>query len=120
MAEIQENPYGMHESTYGTIPENNPVYGTIGPNGSGVPGQPQVSGSRPVSSAGLPAAPGNLIVQKTSHLPHMPSELRHTNYSSNTPAGVAVDPQRKQLVNPQVLEHHRDSANFSLNSSDSG
>ena len=125
MAEIQENPYGMHESSYGTIPEN-PVYGTtLGTSGGGVPGQPQAVISRPVSSAGIPAAAaaaGNLIVQKTSHLPHMPSELRHTNISNIQGGAVSVvDPQRKQqLVNPQVLEHHRDSANFSLNSSDSG
>lgn len=52
-----------------------------------------------------------LIVQKSTHLPHMPSELRHTNYSSH---------HNRQLVNPQVLEHQRDSANFSLTSSDSG
>ena len=52
---------------------------------------------------------GNLIVQKSTHLPNMPSEVRHTNY------------QRKpQLINPHILEH-RDSANFSLaSSSDSG
>lgn len=125
MAEIQENPYGMHESTYGSIPENNPVYGTIGPSGSGVPGQPPAA-PRPLSSAG--PLPGTLIVQKTSNLPHMPTELRHTNYSSSStgsnPPGIVpvehLNPQRKQLVNPQILEHHRDSANFSLNSSDSG
>ena len=52
----------------------------------------------------------NLIVQKNTHLPHLPNEVRHTNYS--------LQPGRK-LVNPQVMEH-RDSANFSLTSSDSG
>ena len=50
----------------------------------------------------------NLIVQKNTHLPHLPNEVRHTNYTG-----------RKPLGNPQVMEH-RDSANFSLTSSDSG
>ena len=53
-----------------------------------------------------PAAPSQ--VQKSTHqIPHMPSEVRHTNYS-----------QRK-VVNPHIMEH-RDSANFSMASSDSG
>ncbi len=55
-----------------------------------------------------------LIVQKTPHLAHMPAELRHTNYSSTSSNGP------RKLANPQVLEHQRDSANFSLTSSDSG
>jgi hypothetical protein len=54
-----------------------------------------------------------LVIHKNLNQPHMPSELRHTNYSSN------VGPNRK-LANPQVLDHHRDSANFSMASSDSG
>ena len=46
------------------------------------------------------------IVQKS---PHLPSEVRHTNY--NNGGG---------LVNPLIMEH-RDSANFSMaSSSDSG
>lgn len=49
----------------------------------------------------------NLIVQKsTQGLPHLPSEVRHTNY--------------KKMANPHIMEH-RDSANFSMaSSSDSG
>ena len=50
---------------------------------------------------------GNLIVQKsTQQMPHMPSEVRHTNYQQRKP----------QMINPHILEH-RDSANFSLASS---
>jgi hypothetical protein len=67
-----------------------------------------------------PAPPNQtLVVHKTPNLPHMPAELRHTNYSSSVPLPGGAGPNRK-LVNPQVLEHHRDSANFSMASSDSG
>ena len=109
MAEIQENaeenPYGAARNQTGQV-----LYATReNPNGH----------SRPNSAASNP--PAGLIVQKSTHLPHMPSELRHTNYSSNhhpaAPAG-AHDPRK--LMNPQILDHQRDSANFSLTSSDSG
>ena len=58
---------------------------------------------------------GNLIVQKNTHLPHLPNEVRHTNYSQQQ----GQQQRKPTLVNPQVMEH-RDSANFSLTSSDSG
>jgi len=48
------------------------------------------------------------IVHHNTHIPHMPSELRHTNYGT-----------KSQLVHPQVLQH-RDSVNYSNGSSDSG
>ena len=58
----------------------------------------------------------NLIVHKSTHLPHMPAEVRHTNYN-----GMPLQSQRimPQMVNPHIIEH-RDSANFSMASSDSG
>ncbi len=71
MADIQENPYAMHDGLGGVVH---------------MPPQPQ---QRPVSAAiqgQNPAsmAQANLIVQKnTGHLPHMPSELRHTNLSQS-------------------------------------
>ena len=93
MADIQENPYGMRESTYGTLND---------PTGAQQQQQQQQQ---------------QLIVQKTTgHIPHMPNELRHTNYSSN----AVGNPMGKKPINPQVMEHQRDSANFSLNSNDSG
>ena len=58
----------------------------------------------------------NLIVQKSTNLPHMPSEVRHTNYNGGL--GTPVQQPRK-MANPHILEH-RDSANFSMASSDSG
>lgn len=100
MAEIQEDstwtpggpppPGAVVENPYGEI-----MYGTV------------------VAQQQLPNQVPNTTVHKNLNMPHMPSELRHTNYSSN------VGPNRK-LVNPQVMEHHRDSANFSMASSDSG
>ena len=60
----------------------------------------------------------NLIVQKSTHLPHMPSEVRHTNYNGGLGAATQVQQPRK-MANPHILEH-RDSANFSMASSDSG
>ena len=81
MAEIQENPYGTVNA-------------------------------RPASSSATPGAAGpGLIVQKAGHLPHLPSELRHTNYSSSKPP--------PQLVNNAVAQA-RDSANFSMASNESG
>lgn len=119
MAEIQEIPHGMHESTHSTIDSQYPsrshgiqangLYGTIDLPQNGPP-------SRPLSANG-----GNLIVQKNTHLPHLPPELRHTNYSSgmsHTPL-LAGPKSNVKLVNPQLAEHHRDSANFSLTSNDS-
>ena len=48
---------------------------------------------------------GNLIVQKSTNSPHLPAELRHTNYSSN------------MIMNPTIAEHQqRDSANYSMES----
>ena len=69
--------------------------------------------------ASVTASPGaanngnnNLIVQhKNTSMPHMPQNLRHTNYSSSN--------NKAMLVNPKLIDH-RDSANFSLASSDSG
>ena len=96
MAEIQEDPYTDGQPSQGT---SEPIYSRSNVN-NGAAGPP----------AGTAA---NLIVQKNTHLPHLPNEVRHTNYSQQ-------QQQRKpQLVNPQVMEH-RDSANFSLTSSDSG
>lgn len=85
MAGIQEDPYNSPDAGQGSQGSSEPIYSS------------QTT---------------NLIVQKNTHLPHLPNEVRHTNYSQQ--------PQRKPtLVNPQVMEH-RDSANFSLTSSDSG
>ncbi len=107
MADIQENPYGV------TSAPNGHPEGAVAVN---VTENPYATFSGPQQQ--------QLIVQKSTHLPHMPSELRHTNYSSSQ----QPQPQQQQpvlngqgrLANPQVLEHHRDSANFSLTSSDSG
>ena len=105
MAEIQEDPYSSNASSCGAT-NPNPVnpYGTTEPIYSSGRSSSASSASNSGGSGG-----GNLIVQKSTHLPNMPSEVRHTNY------------QRKpQLINPHILEH-RDSANFSLaSSSDSG
>ena len=77
MAEIQENPYEQQASTNG--------YG----NGH-VQAGPVVSGN------GQCLPPDNTyIVHHNTHIPHMPSELRHTNYGNNKP----------HLVHPQVLQH---------------
>ena len=55
--------------------------------------QPQLVGN----GHGGPLQDNTYIVHHNTHIPHMPSELRHTNYGSKPP-----------LVHPQVL-HHRDS-----------
>ena len=118
MEGIQENPYGMQENTVAgakAMQQEN-VYETAQhpyPNGHQQPPPPPPPQSVPVGGAGL-------IVQKNTHLPHMPAELRHTNYSSSSSNVPPVINGQGRLVNPQVLEHHRDSANFSLTSSDSG
>ena len=100
MAEIQEDSTWIPgtaavENPYGEI-----MYAQVGP-------QPQ------------PPPPVNttLVIHKNLNLPHMPSELRHTNYSNNVVVGVGAN---RKPVNPQILDHHRDSANFSMASSDSG
>jgi len=100
MADIQENS---------TVPLPPPppenVYGQIG--------RP-IAADPAAAAAGRPVSACGLIVAKSTHLAHLPAELRHTNYSSSRPA------------NPQVLEHKaaaavgRDSANYSFASSDSG
>ena len=109
MAEIQEDPYSSNASCGATNP--NPVnpYGTTEPIYSSGRSSSASSASNSGGGGGGGSGGGNLIVQKSTHLPNMPSEVRHTNY------------QRKpQLINPHILEH-RDSANFSLaSSSDSG
>ncbi len=54
------------------------------------------------------------IYQRTTPVnqPHLPPEVRHTNYNNSQ--------QNRKPVNPNIMEH-RDSANFSLaSSSDSG
>ena len=56
---------------------------------------------------------GNLVVKSNVH-PNLPPNLRHTNVYS----GPGMQ-QKPVLVNPKVLDH-RDSANYSLGSSDSG
>ena len=59
-----------------------------------------------------------LVAVKSNVHPNLPSNLRHTNvYSASgvPPSG----PQHPKLVNPKILDH-RDSANYSLGSSDSG
>ena len=69
--------------------------------------------------------PQNLIVQKSTNLPHMPAEVRHTNYNGGGGLGppvasaAQVSQQPRKMANPHILEH-RDSANFSMASSDSG
>lgn len=78
MAEIQENPYEQ---------QANAGY-AYGPPENGVD--------------------TTYVVFNNQHIPHMPSELRHTNYGT-----------KSQLVHPQVLQH-RDSVNYSMASSDSG
>ena len=64
----------------------------------------------------------NLIVQKSTNHPHMPAEVRHTNYNGGLGQLQATQVQQQQprkMANPHILEH-RDSANFSMASSDSG
>ena len=104
MAEIQEDPYSSNASCGGTT-NSNPVsnpYGTTEPIYSSGRSSSASSASNSGGSGG-----GNLIVQKsTQQMPHMPSEVRHTNYQQRKP----------QMINPHILEH-RDSANFSLASS---
>jgi len=51
------------------------------------------------------------VIHHNTHIPHMPSELRHTNYRATHLPGNGV-------VNPQIVQH-RDSANNSFASSDS-
>lgn len=62
----------------------------------------------------------NLIVQKSTNHPHMPAEVRHTNYNGGlSQLATQVQQQPRKMANPHILEH-RDSANFSMASSDSG
>jgi hypothetical protein len=62
----------------------------------------------------------NLIVQKSTNHPHMPAEVRHTNYNGGLgQLATQVQQQPRKMANPHILEH-RDSANFSMASSDSG
>ena len=76
MAEIQENPYEQQQQqvpgVYGGVP--GPQYGVV-ENGHHE----------------------TYIVHHNNHIPHMPQELRHTNYGAG-----------HKLINPQVLQH-RDS-----------
>lgn len=88
MAEIQENPYELQaamEQQYRAMEHQN---GTEHTNGH--------------------STDNTYVVHHNTNIPHMPSELRHTNYGT-----------KAHLVHPQVLQH-RDSANYSLASSDSG
>ena len=80
MAEIQENPYEQSATA------NIPPQGYNGYNGHH-PG-PDGQGDN------------TYIVHHNTHIPHMPSELRHTNYGAAKP----------HLVHPQVLQH-RDGIN---------
>ena len=73
MAEIQENPYEQQQQ------QVNGVYGQYGAAENGHE---------------------TYIVHHNTHIPHMPSELRHTNYGAAKP----------HLVHPQVLQH-RDGIN---------
>uniref|UniRef100_A0A0K2T0T5 Protein tincar n=1 Tax=Lepeophtheirus salmonis TaxID=72036 RepID=A0A0K2T0T5_LEPSM len=108
---IRNGPTGRHFKPFDHRKMNpmagiqeNAVYGTIPPQNNSPP--PPVLVPTEVT-----LQRNNLIVQKTNNtLPHMPAELRHTNYASPSNA--------KQLVNPQILSH-RDSANFSLASNES-
>ena len=77
MAEIQENPYEQQQQQQ--VPPG--VYG-------GVPGA-----QYGVAENGHET----YIVHHNNHIPHMPQELRHTNYGAGN-----------KLINPQVLQH-RDS-----------
>ena len=76
MAEIQENPYEHQQQQQ--VPG---VYG-------GVPGG---------HYGGAENGHETYIVHHNNHIPHMPQELRHTNYGAGN-----------KLINPQVLLH-RDS-----------
>lgn len=89
MAEIQENPYELQASS-----DNHNL------------GDPYHHHSQAVGNSSSNNT--TFVVHHNTHIPYMPSELRHTNYGSKT-----------QLLHPQVMQH-RDSANYSLASSDSG
>ena len=77
MAEIQENPYEQQQ-------QQQQVPGVYG----GVPGG---------HYGGAENGHETYIVHHNNHIPHMPQELRHTNYGAGN-----------KLINPQVLLH-RDS-----------
>jgi len=96
MAEIQENPYEQQAATMDQYQQN-------GHNGLENNGHEMNGGYQPLSNGDT-----TYVVHHNTHIPHMPTELRHTNYGA-----------KPQLVHPQVLQH-RDSANYSLASSDSG
>lgn len=83
MAEIQENPYEQSAAA-GVVP-NIPPQGYNGYNGHH-------------SQDGQ--GDNTYIVHHNTHIPHMPAELRHTNYG----------PAKPHLVHPQVLQH-RDGIN---------
>ena len=90
MADIQEDP------TYGVVGDQQPQQNSSA-NGSGFVGR---MGNGPINNS--------LIVSHVnSNMPHMPSELRHTNYSSigGSPlTGTAMPHQRQQqLVNQQGM-----------------
>ena len=68
MAEIQENPY-----------------------------EQQANGGYGVQYGAVENGHETYIVHHNNHIPHMPQELRHTNYGAG-----------HKLINPQVLQH-RDS-----------
>ena len=78
MAEIQENPYEQQQQQQQQVPG---VYGGV-----------------PVGQyGGVENGHETYIVHHNNHIPHMPQELRHTNYGAGN-----------KLINPQVLQH-RDS-----------
>ena len=94
MAGIQEDPpYGAAGSQQQKPPSSasaSPFAGRVNPGNNGFNGGPNTS----------------LIVSHVnSNMPHMPSELRHTNYSGvggGPYSGIAMPNQRQQqLVNPQ-------------------
>ena len=80
MAEIQENPYEQSAAAAGAAQGFN-----------GYNGQPHPGGGQPITNGD-----NTYIVHHNTHIPHMPSELRHTNY------GPGAKPH---LIHPQVLQH---------------
>ena len=99
MADIQEDPsYGVNGSQ------------SVNPSSTAAGSSPFAGRVNPISNGGLNGVgPSNplIVSHVNSNLPHMPSELRHTNYSGGNPTGMpfsgtAMPHQRQQqLVNPQ-------------------
>ena len=93
MADIQEDPSLQPVTPASTSTSSSPFAGRVNPIGNG-----GMNGVGPNNSL--------IVSHVNSNMPHMPSELRHTNYSGGNVSAMPYSgnsmqhPRQQQLVNP--------------------